>query len=157
MSDLYRCRCYRLNNLRLINSYLCSRLWRRRGSTAWYGKLRCLWNLCFHACHHRSDRSNVRINCTLLGSLLNDINHVCGTSFKTERQVWSQDLMSVAMADKDGEDPSYFQLMRSGASPDARGAYAFVFFFLLLISVLLSIFLQPHCFSFSFLTRRIKW
>ena len=89
--------------------------------------------------------------------LLNDINHVCGTSFKTERQVWSQDLMSVAMADKDGEDPSYFQLMRSGASPDARGAYAFVFFFLLLISVLLSIFLQPHCFSFSFLTRRIKW
>ena len=51
--------------------------------------------------------------------LLRDVNHVCDTNFKTERQVWTEKLMSVAIKD----NPSYIQLMRSGASAslDARG------------------------------------
>ena len=62
--------------------------------------------------------------------LLRDVNQVCDTNFKTARQVWTEELMSVASKDnKDvdhdrrDQDPSYIQQMRSGASAslDARG------------------------------------
>ena len=58
--------------------------------------------------------------------LLRDLNHVCGTNFKTKRQELVRYLIRrsrswpiVKKGDKD--EASSYQLMRSGVSPDARG------------------------------------